>query len=187
MNIGFTISFHFFIQIQKEVADILGSEGEETNKKIELEYEVEKVLDKRFRKGRAEYFVKWKHYDETTWEPLKNLGNIDDLLEEFENREVRFENNILFKKYSFVFQGNESSSNSSKSKTKKQPEKEDSKGPIVEEEGVYEVEKVLEKRFRKGRAEYFVKWKNYDETTWEPLKNLTNVKDLIDKFEKSQA
>ena len=59
--------------------------------------------------------------------------------------------------------------------------------PIVEDEGVYEVEKVLEKRFRKGRAEYFVKWKNYDETTWEPLKNLTNVKDLIDKFEKSQA
>ena len=74
-----------------------------------------------------------------------------------------------------------------KSKTKKQPEEEDSKGPIVEDEGVYEVEKVLEKRFRKGRAEYFVKWKNYDETTWEPLKNLTNVKDLIDKFEKSQA
>ena len=81
----------------------MGSEGEETNKKIELEYEVEKVLDKRFRKGRAEYFVKWKHYDGTTWEPLKNLGNIDNLLEEFENREVRLENNILFKKYSFVF------------------------------------------------------------------------------------
>jgi len=157
-------------QIQKEVADILGTEGEDSNKKIELEYEVEKVLEKRFRKGRAEYFVKWKHYDETTWEPLKNLGNIDDLLEEFENRE-----------------GNESLNGSSKSKATKQPEEEDSKVPIVEDEGVYEVEKVLEKRFRKGRAEYFVKWKNYDETTWEPLKNLTNVKDLIDKFEKSQA
>lgn len=76
--------------MQKEVADILGTEGEETNKKIELEYEVEKVLDKRFRKGRAEYFVKWKHYDETTWEPLKNLGNVEDLLEEFDNREVCF-------------------------------------------------------------------------------------------------
>ena len=51
----------------------------------------------------------------------------------------------------------------------------------------YEVEKVLEKRFRKGRVEYFVKWKNYDETTWEPCKNLTNVQDLIEKFEKSQS
>ena len=74
--------------MQKEVADIVGAGGED--KKIELEYEVEKVLDKRFRKGRAEYFVKWKHYDETTWEPLKNLGNIDDLLEEFDNREVGY-------------------------------------------------------------------------------------------------
>ena len=51
----------------------------------------------------------------------------------------------------------------------------------------YEVEKVLEKRFRKGRVEYFVKWKNYDETTWEPSKNLTNVQDLIEKFEKAQS
>ena len=74
--------------MQREVADIVGAGGED--KKIELEYEVEKVLDKRFRKGRAEYFVKWKHYDETTWEPLKNLGNIDDLLEEFDNREVGY-------------------------------------------------------------------------------------------------
>ena len=79
--------------MQKEVDDIVGTEGED--KKIELEYEVEKVLDKRFRKGRAEYFVKWKHYDETTWEPLKNLGNIDDLLEEFDNREVRLKIKIL--------------------------------------------------------------------------------------------
>ena len=51
----------------------------------------------------------------------------------------------------------------------------------------YEVEKVLEKRFRKGRVEYFVKWKNYDETTWEPSINLTNVQDLIEKFEKAQS
>ena len=51
----------------------------------------------------------------------------------------------------------------------------------------YEVEKVLEKRFRKGRVEYFVKWKNYDETTWEPSKNLTNVQDLVEKFEKAQS
>ena len=59
-------------------------------------------------------------------------------------------------------------------------------GDKHEDEDVFEVEKVLEKRFRKGRVEYFVKWKNYDETTWEPLKNLTNVQALIDKFEKEQ-
>ena len=51
----------------------------------------------------------------------------------------------------------------------------------------YEVEKVIKKRHRKGKPEYFVKWKNYDETTWEPLENLENAKNLIDKFEMDQV
>ena len=51
----------------------------------------------------------------------------------------------------------------------------------------YEIEKVLKKRLRKGKPEYFVKWKGYDETTWEPLENLKNAKSLIDKFEQEQV
>ena len=51
----------------------------------------------------------------------------------------------------------------------------------------YEVEKVIKKRHRKGKPEYFVKWKNYDETTWEPLENLENAKNLIDNFEMDQV
>ena len=43
-------------------------------------------MEKRFRKGRVEYFVKWKHYNETTWEPIKNLSNVQDLIDEFENQ-----------------------------------------------------------------------------------------------------
>ena len=77
---------YIYQQIQEEVSAIFGSDIEE-NTKVEVEYEVEKVLEKRFRKGRAEYFVKWKHYNETTWEPLKNLGNVQDLIEDFEKRE----------------------------------------------------------------------------------------------------
>jgi len=150
-------------QIQEEVSAIFGSDIEE-NTKVEVEYEVEKVLEKRFRKGRAEYFVKWKHYNETTWEPLKNLGNVQDLIEDFEKRE---QENTEKKEISGQLEG------------QKEQEKEN--------DGEYEVEKVIEKRFRKGRVEYFVKWKNYDETTWEPLKNLANAEDLIEKFEKSQA
>ena len=34
---------------------------------------------------------------------------------------------------------------------------------VVEEEEVYEVEKVLDKRIKHGRIEYFLKWKNYPE------------------------
>ena len=41
------------------------------------EYEVEKVLDKRVKKGNTvEYLVKWKNYDDpddNTWEPADNL------------------------------------------------------------------------------------------------------------------
>merc|ERR1712079_948106 len=150
-------------QIQEEVSAIFGSDIEE-NTKVEVEYEVEKVLEKRFRKGRAEYFVKWKHYNETTWEPLKNLGNVQDLIEDFEKREQ---------------ENTEKKEISGQLEAQKEQEKEN--------DGEYEVEKVIEKRFRKGRVEYFVKWKNYDETTWEPLKNLANAEDLIEKFEKSQA
>ena len=56
-----------------------------------------------------------------------------------------------------------------------------------EEEPGFEVEVVLDKRIKKGKLEYFVKWKDYDETTWEPLSNLLNVKDLIDDYERKQV
>ena len=52
----------------------------------------------------------------------------------------------------------------------------------------YEVEKVLEKRVKKGgQVEYLVKWKNYDDpddNTWEPADNLKEANNVIDKFEK---
>ena len=52
----------------------------------------------------------------------------------------------------------------------------------------YEVEKVLDKRVKKGNAvEYLVKWKNYDDpddNTWEPADNLREAKVAIEKFEK---
>ena len=52
---------------------------------------------------------------------------------------------------------------------------------------MYEVEVVTDKRVKKGKLEYYVKWKNYNEWTWEPLAHLENVKDLIEDFERKQA
>jgi len=53
----------------------------------------------------------------------------------------------------------------------------------------YEVEKIIEKRVRKGKVEYLVKWKgwdNPDDNTWEPVANL-ECPELIDAFEKSSG
>merc|ERR1719266_159186 len=52
-------------------------------------YEVEKLLDKRVKKGKTEYLVKWKGYEdesENTWEPMDNL-DCEDKIQEFENKQ----------------------------------------------------------------------------------------------------
>ncbi len=54
----------------------------------EDEYYVEKVLDKKVIKGQDRYLIKWEGWpeDASTWEPLENLGNINNLIEDFEKR-----------------------------------------------------------------------------------------------------
>jgi len=61
-------------------------EPEEYSEEEDDEYEVEKILDKRRKKGIIQYLVKWLGYDETTWEPEENLENCRKLVEEFENK-----------------------------------------------------------------------------------------------------
>jgi len=63
-------------------------------------------------------------------------------------------------------------------------EKENIEEDDDEEEEEYEVEKIVAKRFKKGRPEYKVKWKNWPESTntWEPVHNL-NCHDLLDDYE----
>ena len=53
-----------------------------------------------------------------------------------------------------------------------------------EEEDDFEVEQILDKReAKKGKVEYLVKWKTFDDTL-EPSANLESVQNLIDQFEK---
>ena len=105
--------------------------------------EVEKILEKRNKKGSAEYLVKWKNQPDPIWVPQNNLETAKQKIQEYED------------------------------------------SLTLEQD--YEIEKILEKRVHKGKLQYFVKWKNFDETTWEPLSHLKDVRDMIDEFEKKQV
>ena len=50
------------------------------------EFEVEKILNKRVVRGKEKFLVRWKGYtvEEDTWESRENLGNVKELVEEFE-------------------------------------------------------------------------------------------------------
>jgi len=57
-----------------------------------VEFEVEKILNKRMVRGKEKFLVRWKGYtaEEDTWENRENLENTKELVEEFE-REYREE------------------------------------------------------------------------------------------------
>ena len=56
----------------------------DSNSGEEEEYEVETILEKRLKKGKAEYLIKWKGFDnedDNTWEPVENLDCEDKIIE----------------------------------------------------------------------------------------------------------
>jgi len=64
----------------------------EEGKPIEIEgveeWEIEKILNKRKIKGVDKYLVRWKRFtvEHDTWERREDLGNVREVLEEFEGR-----------------------------------------------------------------------------------------------------
>ena len=52
------------------------------------EYEVKAIFDKKVKWNGVQYRVKWKGYEKTTWEPMSNLGQARDAVEDFERRNV---------------------------------------------------------------------------------------------------
>jgi len=57
---------------------------------------------------------------------------------------------------------------------------------IIKEQEEFEIEKILNKRIIRGKEKFLVRWKGYtaEENTWENRKNLENVKELVEEFER---
>ena len=53
------------------------------------EYKVKAILDKKVKWNGIQYRVKWKGYEETTWEPTSNLRQARNAVKNFEQRNVK--------------------------------------------------------------------------------------------------
>ena len=85
-------------------------------------YNVEKILDKKKVGGKVLYKVKWEGYDidQCTWEPLKNLFNVQKFINEYEKKHKQSNQNSLNKKHK---RNSSLSKNSINNKEKKSEQK----------------------------------------------------------------
>jgi len=82
----------------------------------------------------------------------------------------------------------ESSTSSSESEAESSTSSAESETALSEsEEEIYEVEKIVRRRKKRGVWMYRVKWKGFDakENTWEPEENLTSCKEMLENFLKN--
>ncbi len=102
-------------------------------------YNVEKILDRKKINGKFEYKIKWEGYpiDESTWEPMKNLETVKELVEEYNRTHP-----ITEKKRSSKSSSRKKNSDSFMGKKRKE-EANEINGPINQNEKVSEEEKKI--------------------------------------------
>lgn len=133
------------------------------------EFTVEKILDKRVKNGRVEYFLKWKGYpdSENTWEPQSNL-DCPELIQEFEDNRKKKEE----KKRASGAKANGTAEEPKKKKAKSASE--DDTQPRGFDRGL-EPERIIGATDSSGELMFLIKWKNSDEADLVPSR-LANVK-----------
>ena len=119
------------------------------------EWEVELIKGMKVVEDKAWYLVKWYNFSKATWEPEENLGGCQDLTDNFLIEE----------------------------KTKLKAD--EARRRREEDEGHYEVYRILEVKFVKvsGKREFLIRWKGHgpEDDSWEPEDNL-DCPNLIDRF-----
>merc|ERR1712025_153112 len=109
------------------------------------EWAVEMIKGMKVREDKTWYLVKWEKSTKNTWEPEENLTGCQDAIDNFLVEE------------------------------KTRLREEEMRKKHLEETGEYEVARILEVRFPKGKGkEFLVRWKycSADDDTWEPEENL---------------
>ncbi|UJR21714.1 hypothetical protein I4U23_024791 [Adineta vaga] len=145
-------------------------------------FEIERIVDKRYRNDRLEYLIKWRGYPDSqnTWEPSNNIEGEQEseLLAEYEAFNKQQQKSLN--------SGQRSALNNNLSPSKRRPEETMSSGmkkrpgfqstntPSGFDRG-FEAEKVLGATDSAGELMLLVKWRHSDEADLVPAR-IVNMK-----------
>ncbi|XP_045771131.1 chromobox protein homolog 1-like [Maniola jurtina] len=135
----------------------------------EEEFSVEKVLDRRVRNGKVEYFLKWKGYndEDNTWEPEENL-DCPDLISAFEEARKKKEAEGKGNKIDKDPKKRKSSAATPDLKGAKKSKSDDKKTSGFDR-GL-EPEKIIGATDSSGELMFLMKWQGTDEADLVPAK-----------------
>jgi len=142
-----------------------GAPGNPEEEEEEEEYSVEKILDKRIKNGKVEYYLKWKGYgdEDNTWEPESHL-ECPEMISEFEEKRKKED---AKKKEEQRKRKSQAGDDPAKKKTKKTVE-EDSR-PRGFDRGL-EAERIIGATDSSGELMFLMKWRGTDEADLVPAR-----------------
>lgn len=114
-------------------------------------YVVEKILKKRTKNGRVEYYLKWYGFSEgfNSWEPEENVDNCSDLLSDFEEErrsEIKRKRSVSLKRKlsNNSVAKNESDAGPSKKKVKRSSSTSNPNGETLQKNDANDLENIEE-------------------------------------------